>query len=960
MSMSGLPERTMWGHRSLLTRFAAAATLGLLSFSSIPASAEASASPAVAHPSTAPPAVAAAKSDSAVERFGACVNGGGTGEVLVVMDRSGSLKETDPQGVRITAAKYFVEQLDAAVTKRSGRLINVAIGAFDTKYEPVADWVPAKGSSASLGAALEGMRNQNTGLDTDYWNAMSGARKELAEHTKNVANACPMAVWFSDGEYSVEPRSKDADAQALGDPKPYAADNKLATVADVAAVMAAGKKDLCRPGGVADQARLQGISTIAIGLSTKSSAVDFTFLKGMATGSNGCGEVTSPSPGEFFEAKNLQDVVFAFDQALTGGTVSEGKVCQGNTVNADCTHSFVLDASIGSVHVLADSDAKNQRITMLTPSGAQVELVPNDALQTRDVAGASVAWKSVVPGYQGAVQTISLDLTRNAPDGLVGLWGLVFNADDATGTSRTNLRIYGDIEPVWAEAGTSKIVAGQSSTVTLGVAHADGSPVDTAKLSDSSVLTWAVQSGGTVLASGGPLRGAEMTAPQTVDLTKAAAGPVTFKVTLDVTTQPVAKHPGTKLESIVKDFPLTLGAPPNYPTVPNAVTFPKSDSLDPVAATLPLTGEGCAWVEGEPTFLATPAGVSLGFAASANSAESCATGPITLTMTPEQLGNGLVNGKVTVRTLPADKSAAPVSMPVTLNMEMENVSKTTLWLVLIGVTLLGILIPIGLLYVVKFLTAKIAGADLAVGTLRGQVTGTSAFTDSGASIPTEQLSRIVLDGTDRREVSIAGVTVRAKTGLGLTEPGYAVVDYAGRMAGGDSIAARVKQGAKLPLSVQGHWSVALDQVDPHHGAVEVTAFTDSSASTLARVLDDIQAHLAEVVAKLRADLPAGVAAGAGAGGAAGAGVADEWGGTPGGSTTSTSDDGWGSQTGSGGTPDPWGSPSQTSGSPDPWSGASGPAPSAPVTPPADPWGAPPSSASPADPTPPTPPAGDGW
>lgn len=895
-----------------------------------------------------------AASDTPVQRFGSCVNGGGSGEVLLVMDRSGSLKETDPQGVRIEAAKYFVQQLDAVVSKQAGRAVNIAIAAFDTKYERVADWQSAKGASAALGSALDGLRSQNNGLDTDYWNAMAGARRELAERTKASPNSCAMAVWFSDGEYSVESRGANVDRAVLGDPKPYAADNPLATAADAAAAMEAGKADLCRAGGVADQTRLQGISTVAIGLSAGQTAPDFTFLTGMVTGSGGCGQVTDPTPGQFFEAKNLQDVVFAFDQALSGGQVSEGKVCAGTTVSDDCTHAFVLDASIGSVHVLADSDAQNQRLTLVTPSGARVDLAPTDSLQSQTISAATVAWKSVVPQGQGSVQTISLDLTRTSADGLVGLWGLIFNADTAAGKSRTNLRIYGDIEPTWPDATKAKLTAGDHSEITLGVAHADGAAVDVSKLSPSTVMTWSLQSGNQVLASGGPLSGAAIQAPQTVDLKSAPAGAATLHVTLDVTTQGFQSHPGTKLEGIAKDFLVSVAPPANYPSVPNAVSFDKVDSTNPVSADLAVQGDGCVWVEGDPTYLSTPASVQLGFVSSATSKETCSAGPVKLTLKPKSPGNGLVNAKVKVMVLPKDRSGTPSSKQVTLTMEMENVSKPLLWGTLVGVTLLGVLIPVALLYLVKFLTARVTGRDLAAGTLRGRVSGPSAFTDRGVSLPSDQLSRVVLAGADRRSVTVAGVTIVAKTGLGLTEPGYAVIDYGGRPAGGDGIAARAKQGAKLPLAVQGHWSVALDAADPHGGDVEVTAFTDAAATSLPRVLDDIQAHLADAVAKLRAALPTnGTATAAGA-------SADEWGSPPPGTPGSSSGDAWDASP-TQGTPDPWGAPASStsravSGA-DPWGAA--PTPTPPSAPGANPWGAHPTSAPTPPPTPPSPP-GAGW
>lgn len=94
----------------------------------------------------------------------------------------------------------------------------------------------------------------------------------------------------------------------------------------------------------------------------------------MTTGEGGCGKITTPSPGAFFEAANIRDLFFAFNQVAGGGTPkpSSRTARSARPVSVpEGTHTFVLDASIGQVHALADSDATGATITVAQPRVAR-------------------------------------------------------------------------------------------------------------------------------------------------------------------------------------------------------------------------------------------------------------------------------------------------------------------------------------------------------------------------------------------------------------------------------------------------------------------------------------------------------------------------------------------------------------------------------------------------------------
>ena len=384
--------------------------------------------------------------NSALQQVGACIAAGGKGDVLFVIDTSGTLKKTDPEGVRVDAAQYLVDEL-AIFAEASGATIDVATAGFDTGYHPGTEWTTVNpGSADTIKAGLEEFRNRNTGKDTDYWAALDGARKALLARAAADPGTthCPVWFWLSDGQNDIERRS-DGDLEAYGGAKPYAPDNPLTTEEDVAAAEAAGLDDLCRGGGQADQTRVAGVTTVAIGLQHE--GADFNLMQAVATGQPACG--AQPGRGEFYRADALDDIFFAFDSFASPGrapSTHQGKVC-GASPCPEGTHAFVLDSSIHTARVLASSDVVGQQIQLTGPSGPPVMIGATTGSAT--MPGAEVSWRWL------SKQTVQVVARRTADAGWTGAWSLVFldpSATQAGGTSRTTLHLYGDLMPAWKGA----------------------------------------------------------------------------------------------------------------------------------------------------------------------------------------------------------------------------------------------------------------------------------------------------------------------------------------------------------------------------------------------------------------------------------------------------------------------------------------------------------------------------
>ncbi|SHI87617.1 von Willebrand factor type A domain-containing protein [Tessaracoccus bendigoensis DSM 12906] len=842
-----------------------------------------------------------------VERFASCINGGGQGNVLMLIDTSGSLFNTDPDAGRVKAASATVTRLAESLTDVPGE-VDVAVAGFGTTFEPSLGWTPLTADNlGTINGNLDQFANKIDGVDTDYWTAMDGVRREFSARAQDQKTPCNLLMWFSDGEFNLNQRANDSEMQKWGGPKAWVPDNRLRTEADIDAALTAGRNDLCRAGGLADQLRSLDIITIGIGLAVDSPPESFELMQGISTGA-GCGENTSPTPGEFIMATGVDDLIYDFITAINTGEGGENKPC----VDAECpegTRTFVLDGSIGAVNATAKAPVDGTRIYLKTRSGENIELTQGTG--ERDLGGSTLTWEWVTP------RVLTLDLTRESPDNWAGPWGIVFVADEQSDElARSSITLKGDISPVLVNRDQLDLRIGEApAELQLGTVDRLGQRIDPATLSDQTVLGVKLISGGetTQLASG--LVKADMEDPIELDLDGFNPGVAELVLTLDVTTQSWEEGgttiPGTRLEPRHASIPLNILPPADFPTLPDKVSFGHTETADPVTIQVPLEGAGCAWLSDETRFTGYPEGLGdAKLTSPATDRASCTSGSLELTLDPGGLGNGSFIGSTRVTLAAADSSAEPVVADLAFDLSQSRpASQPVLWSTLILITLLGVAIPVAILYLVKFLTSKIPGTAVLAGSAYGPVDDAHAFTDNGVPLNVANLTVAHLTN-NRREVTVAGKTLKAKMGAAPTEPGYVVVDTPGPSAGGRTSLQSVGGNARLPLAVQGNWMVALDPQRPVGGAVEVTVFTAPGSPGFSELLEDVRANIRTAVAKLRAGLPP----------EQGAPSADPWAG--GGGTPTPAADPWAGGGASAPTGDQWAQPTNPTVN-DPWANPPG-------------------------------------
>ncbi|WP_247596008.1 MULTISPECIES: hypothetical protein [unclassified Rhodococcus (in: high G+C Gram-positive bacteria)] len=821
------------------------------------------------------PAVAAAPGGAAVSDFGACLAAQRSGDLLLMIDESSSLQTSDPDGARITSANYLLDQL-AKFKDSSGIELDVAIAGFADTYSVESNWTPLdSGTLPALKGSVDEFRGRTNGIDTDYWLALDGARASLADQTQTAdgVDPCQAVAWFSDGKIDFTSRSDTR--------KPYAPDQPLDTAEDVTRVVGAATESICRPGGVADQLRSSGVVLFGIGLAAgTASPADFDVMRSIATGertgSASCGNITTPSPGDFYLAQNIDDLLFAFDAFSTPGQAPltrESGVC-ALTVCEEGKHRFVLDDSIDSVSVLASTDVPGLIPTLVAPDGSELPLPTSEADVTANVGGVDVAYR-----WQSA-RTLSFDMANPGAAQWQGVWALAFvdpTGDAAGARSKSNIHISGNLFPEWKGQRTSAIHSGELDVpVDLGIVDSARNEVDpTALLGTATLSATLIESDGQQTVVGASIPKDQISEPLRLDLTDVAPGQATVRLTLDVTTADATTssgdiEPGTALAPQSVDIPLAVAPPIGFPALPRTVDFGTLEGAGTFSADLPVTGPGCVWLPQETTaaILGSPDGVgSVGVSTSgAATVDSCQElgdgqdGTFPLALQVENAANGPINGTVQLMVAPNGEADRALPIDVEFRAELEKPLDTSnALLALLVALLLGPGIPLLLLYGGKWYTAKIPAR-----TLKGQqfpvtIAGSTVLRNGSPFALTDRDLIEVVRGLDSpaRSLDVAGVQLRTHVGWSPVGAGFVTVSSPGRVGASSVLPATHGKNleARLPLAVHNTWVVLHDPQGPADSATVVLLIGDDAGPTVRRsVVDDMTNRLPNVLATLRSSI----------------------------------------------------------------------------------------------------------
>ena len=126
-----------------------------------------------------------------------CLNSKGALDVFYLIDESASLKATDSENKRAEILKSSLIQLS---TLREDLKVQYAVGFFGDKYETWKNWSTVDPKSIENAAAdLESkVRASNTGKSTNWRLGIEKAAAELSNQRKK-SNACQALIWLTDG-----------------------------------------------------------------------------------------------------------------------------------------------------------------------------------------------------------------------------------------------------------------------------------------------------------------------------------------------------------------------------------------------------------------------------------------------------------------------------------------------------------------------------------------------------------------------------------------------------------------------------------------------------------------------------------------------------------------------------------------------------------------------------------------
>ncbi|MET0965997.1 MAG: VWA domain-containing protein [Nakamurella sp.] len=775
---------------------------------------------------------------TSLQKLSACLRSHNVGDLVLLIDTSGSLKNSDPTAVRVAAAQALVTRFAATLAEMNAQ-VDVSVAGFDDDISTIMDFTPLTPDAVpTINSQLQTFEDRNKGGETDYWSALTWLNKTLQAKAQarggDLGNSCQFAIWLTDGAFEISARTgstPDGEDPLNSETKDIPGYEGVPLTDETTADAArdAAKVELCRPQGPADQLRAAGVTLIGVGLGEGAAdAPEFAFLRDYVTNPSGtCGAL--PGSGLFVPASDVGDLFLLIDKITDFDDQTPrpppAPVCQDVPCPAG-TYSFTLDNTLSKVHIAAVVKESGS----LLRTGIQVVIAPPGSPSTvidgsgSDAGSATTSSAAVAyrwyPGYP-----LTIDLTRTQD--WSGEWKVTFvdtSREHPDAVSNINLSLTSDfkIKPVLAP-GTPWRAGLDSGPIEFRPQTADGQNTPVDALPDSFEATATVQFPG----ADGEIKGIDvsLTQPVTIPIPEDIdPGLATVTVVLkgQIAGRPLADVQDQVSVQILPPFGAPGVAPPNQ-----IIDFGSIEGLASPQATLtvigPEVGDGCVTVA-TGNLIVTPPKVQSVTITGPNSG-SCVTVPeketvqLTLSLTPGQEGNGHLEGDLDVGLAPASDPEKVSQVPVRYVAEMQRMPQSTVRTgILIGAMSLGLLLALALIWLARLWSARFPRGDgVALQSVAVDVKVSSAALTlaNGAPLapPSDGWVPVLQPGAGRRSLTVSGVLLRARAGWRLTEPGYAALE-SGDQVGACGLAPYTdKQGRpRLPLSVQGTWTVFISRM----------------------------------------------------------------------------------------------------------------------------------------------------
>lgn len=372
--------------------------------------------------------------------FAACVSAQGSGSVMVLMDESLTIygfqgePPSDPSNLRVAGAQLLIDDIQRVVDS-SKVAVNVQLASFGDNFIVRSNgWVSVQPgnnlASSQLKSSVTSFSNRptnNNGVETDFWTAIDGARKQF-----DSQNHCKLLVIFKDGidfQNFFFDATTDYPIESVQTLLEEAKRNQDRNIAQQAAELA--QADLCRPKGLADGLRGDGIFTISVGLGVG----DFAELRDFTENQNKrCGELEGR--GYLLRAEQPQDLIDLFARTLNP---------TNQPTEFDGEFTFEMNEALSTISILTSGMTAGNQYFITPPStcpGATRTAFDSAASSSSGSFGPGVTWTGA--GYaQGEALRVFI---KRAPLADTRCWNGTWTVDPGT-QARSSLSIDADLQP---------------------------------------------------------------------------------------------------------------------------------------------------------------------------------------------------------------------------------------------------------------------------------------------------------------------------------------------------------------------------------------------------------------------------------------------------------------------------------------------------------------------------------
>ena len=372
--------------------------------------------------------------------FAACLSAQGSGSVMVLMDESLTIygfqgePPSDPSNLRVAGAQLLIDDIQR-VTDTAKVPVNVQLASFGDNFVVRSEgWVAVQpGNSSASGQLKEAVasfanRPATNGVETDFWTAIDGARKQFDSQKQ-----CKLLVIFKDG-IDFQNFYFDATTQypleSVQELLEEAKSRQDRSIAQQAAQIA--QADLCRSKGLADGLRGDGIFTISVGLGSG----DFSELRDFTENqAKRCGDLEGR--GYLLRAERPRDLIDLFALTLNP---------ENQPTEFDGEFTFEMSEALSTISILTSGMSAGDQYFITPPSAcpaAQRTAFDSSASSSSGSFGRGIDWTGA--GYaQGEALRIFIKRSQMSD---TRCWNGIWTVDPGT-QARSSLSIDADLQPV--------------------------------------------------------------------------------------------------------------------------------------------------------------------------------------------------------------------------------------------------------------------------------------------------------------------------------------------------------------------------------------------------------------------------------------------------------------------------------------------------------------------------------